>query len=28
VLDVPTSSDELAKLIQLTSGNYDEGEPR
>jgi dipeptidyl aminopeptidase/acylaminoacyl peptidase len=26
VLDVPTASDELAKPVQLTSGNFDEGE--
>jgi len=28
VLDVPTTSDELTKPVQLTSGNFDEGEIR
>jgi dipeptidyl aminopeptidase/acylaminoacyl peptidase len=28
VLDVPTAADELAKPLQLTSGDYDEGEMR
>ena len=28
VLDVPSGSDELIKPVQLTSGDYDEGDPR